>query len=59
MAESKKIQRILALAGVAGFAMSALAQDVTRPGDVVVGSSENFPGGEPPEAAIDNTARTK
>jgi hypothetical protein len=49
---------------IAVFALLAAAGasfgiDVTRPGDFIVGSSENYPGGENPNNAIDNTASTK
>ncbi len=37
----------------------ALAQDVTRPTDTIVASSDNFPGGEAPGGAIDNRAGSK
>ena len=47
---------IAALLAAAG---SALAQDITRPTDVIVGFPLNWPAGEPPEKCIDNTADTK
>ncbi len=46
----------LALAITAG---AAFGIDVTRPGDFIVASSTNFPAGEPPSAAIDNSGNTK
>ncbi|MGE3108772.1 MAG: GC-type dockerin domain-anchored protein [Phycisphaerales bacterium] len=47
---------VLALLLVAG---SALAIDVTRPGDAIIPSSNNSPGAEGVTNAIDNTAATK
>ncbi|MGD9688440.1 MAG: hypothetical protein AB7K52_04265 [Phycisphaerales bacterium] len=48
-----------ALAAAAGLAPAAFAQDVTRPGDAIAPFTPNHPAGEPPAAAIDNTAATK
>ncbi len=41
------------------FATPSLAQDVTRPGDAIIGSSINHPGGEAPQFVIDNSAASK
>ena len=38
---------------------TALAQDVTNPGDAITPSSGNHPAGEPPSAAIDNSGASK
>jgi len=51
-----------AAVGIAALLASAgttFAQDVTRPGDPIVGFPVNWPAGEPPERAIDNTADNK
>jgi hypothetical protein len=50
---------VLAMAGLSVGASIAIAQDVTRPGDVLVPSSTNFPAAENPPSAIDNSANTK
>lgn len=49
----------LAIAATLAASGAAFGIDVTRPGDPVIPSSGNFPGGEPPSAAIDNSAATK
>ncbi len=59
MMMSQHVRCLGALAGMAVGVSAAWAQDVTRPNDIVVGSSTNFPAGEPPAGAIDNTANTK
>lgn len=45
--------------GLALFCAQGLAQDVTRPGDTIVGSSTNTPGAEVVANVIDNSAATK
>ena len=55
--QSQRIAVMLLACGL--LAGTSAAQDVTRPGDPIVASSGNYPGGEPPESAIDNTAATK
>ena len=59
MARVRQLRGLLALACVAGTAASAFGQDVTRPGDPVVGSSTNTPGAETPDKVIDNSGNTK
>jgi hypothetical protein len=51
--------RSLGVLAVFAAARAAFGVDVTRPGDFIVGSSENYPAGEAPFLAIDNTATTK
>ncbi|MBC7772896.1 MAG: hypothetical protein H7210_10405 [Pyrinomonadaceae bacterium] len=51
--------QFLAIAATLAASGAAFGIDVTRPGDPVIPSSANFPAGEPPDFAIDNTARTK
>ncbi len=46
---------MLAIVMSAG-ATSALAQDVSNPGDTITGTSTNFPAGQTPVQAIDNSA---
>jgi hypothetical protein len=56
-----KIHRItlLALLLLAGYAGRSMSADITNPGDPVVPSSLNSPGGEPAPNAIDNRVLTK
>jgi hypothetical protein len=55
----KSLSPIALLMGFAGLATSAMAQDVTAPGDPIVGSSDNHPGAEDPSKVIDNLGGSK
>ena len=49
----------LGIAALLASAGTTLAQDIIRPTDVIVGFPVNWPGGEPPEKAIDNSGDSK